>query len=366
MLGVDNESLSDDSTFRLQLLAVPYSPKHTAEADLFNICDNLAHFIQEVSCGQDFRRCRITSMSERRKAAGQETSKAAFHIEITRLYFRVDKTIVALPSRFGAVLFARNEDSRCHSGVSTKDWPYCLETSVPRDGIGFLQAFVTAIRLSSPTHIIEGPWFVMNLGSDGHLIPQQRSFSASAWGHYGDELLIESLQFATTFAPAIAELSRNESFNRFSNALRLYTNALHLTPSDIALVAFIASLEGLFTCASQELSLRLALGVSWFLGQDQQAREMIFDEVRNLYAERSKVVHGDKITENEEQAAILLAEDIVPRAEELVRRCLKEMLNSHLDKLVAKTDRLDQFYKKLMLGVPREAALKATWKLPPT
>jgi len=106
-----------------------------------------------------------------------------------------------------------------------------------------------------------------------------------------DTLQGEALKFGERFGPRLAQLTLNQSFNRLSSALRLYTHALDLVPSDVALVAFMTALEGLFSVATQELSFRLALAVAWFLEPELHQRRVIFDEVRDLYASRSKIVH---------------------------------------------------------------------------
>jgi hypothetical protein len=224
------------------------------------------------------------------------------------------------------------------------------------DAHKLLGACVTAIRLSSNVHIKIGAYAIDEPGWP-HTIEAPHKMSPSCWGHYGSTLETESLQFAEQFAPRLAHLSLRQSFNRVSNALRLYESALDLIPSDVALVVFISVLEGLFSTATQELSYRLGLAVACFLASTTEERFSVFGEVKELYGIRSKIVHGDRITMNEEQAAILLAENYVPKAEGLVRRSIRRILEVGIDGFIETTKQLDGFYQLLALGFPLSEAL---------
>ena len=135
--------------------------------------------------------------------------------------------------------------------------------------------------MSSSSAIEPGPFASYDSIECSATTTRALSTEPVTWGHYDDSLSTESLEFAERFAPRLAELNLNESFNRLSNALRLYQSALTLTPSDVALVVFMSVLEGLFTSATQELSYRLALTVSWFLEDTKEARLQVFLEDGN-------------------------------------------------------------------------------------
>jgi hypothetical protein len=239
------------------------------------------------------------------------------------------------------------------------DWPYFFEA----DQLSFgethklLNAFVTSVRLSSDVDLEVGPYAIEEPDWP-HMIASPPKQSAASWGHYGKTLSTEALEFAVRFSPRLAHFSMRQSFNRVSNALRLYTSALDLNPSDVALVVFISVLEGLFSTATQELSYRLGLAVSWFLASAKDERLQLFGEVKDLYAIRSKIVHGNRITRDEEQAAILLAENYVPRAEELVRRSIRKILEEGIDGFIETTNNLDAFYQLLVLGFTAPEALE--------
>ena len=74
--------------------------------------------------------------------------------------------------------------------------------------------------------------------------------------------------------------------NRF---IKAYTNADRLD----RLVDFVTSMEGLVLPGeNQELSKQFALRIAWLLGITKRERETIFEEARQIYQARSKVVHG--------------------------------------------------------------------------
>ena len=105
-----------------------------------------------------------------------------------------------------------------------------------------------------------------------------------------------------------------ETFNRVSNALRLYHAAQRSAQPDFALLGFIGCLESLFSVATQELSFRLCLTISKFSRDTSAEQRAYFVNLKRLYAIRSKIAHGDKLTDDEERAAIQLVEHWVPTA----------------------------------------------------
>jgi len=69
-----------------------------------------------------------------------------------------------------------------------------------------------------------------------------------------------------------------------------------------------------------------------------------------VYSVRSKVVHGDKIRENEEQAAIYLVEYIVPTAERLARGALGKILSTGLANIFNNGERVNKLFDKLLFS----------------
>lgn len=139
-----------------------------------------------------------------------------------------------------------------------------------------------------------------------------------------------ALQFAIEHLPVLMPLNLNDTFNRVSNALRLYDLGQSTQHPDLALISFVSALEGLFSVSTAELSFRLSLTIAKFLEQSPTAQQTLFREIRDLYSVRSKLSHGDKICADEEQAAIQLVEHWVPFAAEIAWRCVRKLLEKNL------------------------------------
>jgi hypothetical protein len=139
----------------------------------------------------------------------------------------------------------------------------------------------------------------------------------------------------------------------------LYSESLELLPPDLALVAFVSALEGLFTTSSENVSYRFRLAVAFFLETEKEARVKVREKAKRLYTARSKVVHGTRIASSEEQSAIALAEDLVPCAEQLARRTFQRIFEDRLDSFfeTARNERRDNFFEDLMMGLSVRDAL---------
>jgi hypothetical protein len=74
----------------------------------------------------------------------------------------------------------------------------------------------------------------------------------------------------------------------------------------------------------------LSLLLAKFLGETPAEHRAFFDRARDLYKIRSKLAHGDKITTDEEAAAIEIVEFWTPEAEELSRLSLRRMFEKQL------------------------------------
>ena len=162
-----------------------------------------------------------------------------------------------------------------------KQWPYFFEVDRQsfHDAQKLLHAFITAIRLHSDVHLTLGHYAINDDKFGISLLDPLPKLSVSAWGHYDKVLEGAALAFAERYAPRLAHFSMRQSFNRVSNAMRLYEHALDLIPSDVALVMFVSVLEGLFSTANVELSYRLALSVASFLASSPDGKLALVREV---------------------------------------------------------------------------------------
>jgi hypothetical protein len=140
----------------------------------------------------------------------------------------------------------------------------------------------------------------------------------------------EALKFAIQNLHILMPLNLNDEFNRVSNALRLYDLGQDSEHPDLALMSYVSSLEGLFSISNAELSFRLSLTIAKFLEQRPAAQLDLFRQIRDLYAVRSKLSHGDKICADEEKAAIQLVEHWIPFSAEIAWRCFRKLLEKKL------------------------------------
>lgn len=236
--------------------------------------------------------------------------------------------------------------------------PYFLEIRGLMGGEGMfnLGAAVHVIEIWSGTCIEPQ----MRVSYDGHTTSRwrERDFGAP-WGHYDDVLSSQALDAVLTYGPRVAQLGRTDTFNPLSNALRLYYAGLRLLPSDVALVTFISALEAIFTTSERQVSARFRRGVGALLGSDPASRQACHDHARDLYAWRSKVVHGNQLDEDGEQTAIMLSEDLTPAAERLCRRTFRKIFEERLDTFL-ETDAAcvrEQLYALLWNGTQLNTAL---------
>ena len=136
------------------------------------------------------------------------------------------------------------------------------------------------------------------------------------------------------------------SANRFPRAFQIFVSS-HRVDEPFRFLALATCLESLLSLGNAELSFQLASRVAWLLEpEDSTARMQLFDEVKKLYALRSKIVHGAKYDADEldeEEASFL----------DIVRRTLRRILfDDDLYEIFFKNTKkeCDKFLKKLSLG----------------
>lgn len=93
------------------------------------------------------------------------------------------------------------------------------------------------------------------------------------------------------------------------------------------LIDYIIAFESLFTKEPQELSYRLSIRVSFFMGKSHKDRKKIFTLIKKAYDLRSKIVHGMNYDKNVEvNGENIPIQDFVSRIEELLRESIKSSL----------------------------------------
>jgi hypothetical protein len=278
-----------------------------------------------------------------------------------RFYLKIKAVEPALPCPQGRVRLIASASSEPLPDAAEvhHSHPYYLEISGVDGGDGMLalSAALDCVLLWSTTHVEPGPK-VCSDRTGCHVFDMRLSDFLFHWGHHSEGLPLDALEAVDSFGPRVCQLLRSGAFNPLSNALRLYTSGLILLPSDVALVAFVSCLEGLFTTSGENISYRFRLAIACFLESDKAKRRQVLEIAKCLYTVRSKSVHGTRLHNSEEAAAIMLSESLTPEAEELARTCLRRILEVRLDRFIetARDDRRDALFTVMSLGYTLEEA----------
>ena len=178
------------------------------------------------------------------------------------------------------------------------------------------------------------------------------------WGHHPGTLTEDTIRRALGLYPSIAEIHVGDSFHRVADALLFYENGYNSQNPDLALIGFTTCLDGLFSTVEQEVSFRLSLRLSHFLADENERRREVFDQSREVYKVRSKIVHGASIDRNPERAAIYLVENVVPKAERLARRSLQKILTLRLGDLFSRPAAIERLFDAVLFSNSLQDALR--------
>jgi hypothetical protein len=103
--------------------------------------------------------------------------------------------------------------------------------------------------------------------------------------------------YMKAFSKEIRKLERKykePSGQRFVRSFQFFKDACRLENPHY-FVASMTSLESLFCTTSREITFQVSSRVAWFLHQDDPVeRKKLFDDIKDLYDIRSKIVHGDE------------------------------------------------------------------------
>lgn len=225
------------------------------------------------------------------------------------------------------------------------------------DAVERIQAVLTALSLSGDADVRRTTSVLRIGGAPEHMGRWWEDEFTPNWGHDSNNISANSISFARRHGEAILGLQCSATFNRVTNALHYYNSGLG-AQSDVATVLFTTVLEALLCNATSELTFRLALAASNWLGGDFAKRHEAFETTRSLYSKRSKIVHGDKVATHLESAAIELSENTVPSLERLARSVLRRIFDLDLVDFFRTTTKLDEFFTVQSLGMDVESALR--------
>jgi hypothetical protein len=219
--------------------------------------------------------------------------------------------------------------------------------------IPLLLAVISTMRIGSDSAL----WLRRYTLSDGTVID---GFDGDGhhWGHYDETLSPETVAWVESHFEDLKDYYLADTYSRAANAIRLHGASLNTPNSDLALLGFVGAIESLFSIAEQELSFRLSFLLAKFLGDDIDQQRNYFVSARELYSVRSKIAHGSQLHENEEQAAIQMAERWTPRAEELARNILRRIAERGLLPVFNSPEQHKKLLDRLLFEPNLDAALE--------
>lgn len=142
-----------------------------------------------------------------------------------------------------------------------------------------------------------------------------------------------------------ARTSENK-FNHVDNALKFYSNAWR-SPTEVeALIHLNVALESLFAPHSHsEISHQIGINLSRFLTSDPAERKPMCENVKKIYTERSKIIHG------EPPSGLFKLTDVLWEAYVITAKALSKILmDENVTAIFANNDRRRQFLTELQLS----------------
>lgn len=108
-------------------------------------------------------------------------------------------------------------------------------------------------------------------------------------------------------------------------ALKNYDISYHYANDyDLSFLFLMISLEALFNRGPNQIAYTISRNTAVLLGEDEDHSESIFQETKNLYKKRNKIVHGN-------QSNIITIEELA-KLRQLVRESIKEIHNIKIGK----------------------------------
>lgn len=111
---------------------------------------------------------------------------------------------------------------------------------------------------------------------------------------------------------------------RIQSSILFFKVATETFRNETRLVNFSIALESIFSTDNIELSYRISLRVSFFLGNNSVERKKIFEEVREIYNLRSRIVHGNVLKKKEKNKIPKTLENLETYLRASIIKILKE------------------------------------------
>lgn len=191
--------------------------------------------------------------------------------------------LMSSPLPFGGII-----DLKCGIEVEYRQSRHSTESS-QLEAHNKVQHLVTALRLL--THGFPRIAFTERHASSLLALGSSRSWSPSL--HTGGSLTKIDKTREQELVALYAKLGHSLNTDKAALALARWNSAGDKLTQEDKLVDYWIALESLFVPETeQELSFRVALRIAAFLGEDGSERRQIYDDIRDSYRLRSKIVRG--------------------------------------------------------------------------
>lgn len=251
-------------------------------------------------------------------------------------------------------LLAELENRGVVNAKDLKDYTLCISSSGTSSTEDLMKGSSFADSLILATDVELGPELHIIINRDSAQLDKQFAeknplgYGRIFWGHFRHSLTMEDLKLGKRIWPNVAKAQPHDNFSRVSNALMFYMNGYNSNNADQALIGFTTCLESLFSTSDSEIAFRLSLRLATFLSDKPLERKSYFEEGRQVYRVRSRILHGAPIHREMEQAAIYLVEHVVPLAEGLARHSLNRVFTLGLEPIFNNPERVNELFDRLL------------------
>lgn len=133
-----------------------------------------------------------------------------------------------------------------------------------------------------------------------------------------------------------SELELDLQNNRLVNAFGLFTTSFYLDDESMRFVRLIMALESLLKTTKKDIKKSLAKRVGILLGNQEGTSTVWADVITRLYEIRSKIVHGESVSN--------LDEDVL-ELENLVRTVFCKILDRRLENIFRSSESINDFFE---------------------
>lgn len=148
------------------------------------------------------------------------------------------------------------------------------------------------------------------------------------------------------------DVMMDKTFSRIGRAIQFVQFARISKNEALRIAHYCSAFETLFSTEATELSHRLSQRVALFAGETASAKRDIYRKMKRAYNVRSKVTHGDALSQKQVEELPSVSGD----CDGILRQCLKKIIleDHHTATFDSKTDVLEEFFFENLFPDPNE------------